>query len=132
MSRKNIKKNKVSAPREAGVIKDDTTMYGTVTKVLGGSKFAVKLNLQNKIIIGVLRGSLKKGKKHNMVELGSVVLVELAGDFGDKAYIVFVYNRDEVRQLEKKGEYIRESDAETTHHENEIDPDDIGFDFSQL
>jgi translation initiation factor IF-1 len=59
--------------------KDDDTEYGLVTKVLGGCRFMVRLNLQNKEVLAHLRGKFTKGvnKKDNIVEVNSVVLVSL-------------------------------------------------------
>jgi translation initiation factor IF-1 len=41
--------------------KEDHEEYGMVTKALGGGNFKIKLNLQNKEVIGKVRGNLKKG-----------------------------------------------------------------------
>jgi initiation factor 1A len=116
--------------------KDDNTEYGLVTKVLGGCRFIVKLNMQNKEVLGHLRGKFTKGvnKKDNIVEINSVVLVSIR-DFDDKVVdIIHVYKPDEIRQLKKSGQFVEQSVRGETdigddyYSENN---DDV-FDFTEI
>ena len=88
--------------------KDDDHEYGLVTKVLGGSRFLIRLNLQETQVVGRLCGKFKKGsaKKANWVAANTWVLVGLR-DYQDNAVdIVHVYNDSEVRRMKKDGTLI--------------------------
>lgn len=113
--------------------KEEYEEYGLVTKTLGGGNFKIKLNLQNKEVIGKVRGKLKKGsqKKENWVEVDSIVLVSYR-DFQDaKVDILYVYTHEEAKTLRKTGEIIFEDNTkeETGKEHNE---DDCVFDFSEI
>jgi initiation factor 1A len=88
--------------------KDDDHEYGLVTKVLGGSRFLIRLNLQETQVVGRLCGKFKKGsaKKANWVSANTWVLVGLR-DYQDNAVdIVHVYTDSEVRRMKKDGTLV--------------------------
>jgi initiation factor 1A len=121
------------------VEKDDDTEYGVVTKVLGGSKFLVKLNLQEKEIICRLNGKFKKGaqKKFNWVSAGSTVLLGIRDFQDDMMDIIHVYDPAETRQLLKRGDLVIESETMcNTKDENDVcdfvTSAEADFDFSAI
>jgi len=124
--------NKVS--REL-ILKDDNHEYGIVTKKLGGGRFMVKLNLQNKEIIGRICGKLRHGtsKRSNWIEVDCVVLVGFR-DFQDNTVdIVHKYEPNEVKQLRKAGHILLEENIKSDNPNLDIvNNDDIGFDFDDL
>lgn len=135
---KGDKKKKNSGPVIQGdrslLEKEDGTEYGIVTKVLGGGRFSVKLNLQHKEVIGKICGKLKyKGnKKSNFIELGSVVLVGVR-DFQDKVVdIVYLYTPEEVKKMKKSGMIAEENTAGDDIETLPEIADDTGFDFDHL
>jgi translation initiation factor 1A len=116
--------------------KDDDTEYGLVIKKLGGSRFLVKLNLQEKEIIARVCGKFRKGgaKKNNWVDVGTVVLVGLR-DYQDTIVdIIHVYDSNEVRRLRKDGIIVFDNtgiqDENTVQTEQE--ESDIPFDFEDI
>lgn len=112
--------------------KTDDSEYGLVTKILGGSKFLVKLNMQEKETMCKLRGSLKH-KKINNIEIGSVVLVGIRDFQDDVADIVFVYSSNEARQLIKDGELVLETNTvKNDTEDDDFTTDDAGFDFTTI
>jgi initiation factor 1A len=110
--------------------KDDDTNYGIVTRVLGNGHFKVKLNLENREVLGVLRGKFRKGsnKKDNFVQQNTVVLVSIRDFEQDKVDIVYVYKENEVRQLKKSGEFVEEN---TGGDDGSIEEDNA-FDFEEI
>ena len=113
-------------------LKEEYEEYGIVTKVLGGGNFKIKLNLQNKEVIGKVRGKLRKGaqKKGNWVENDSVVLVSFR-DFQDsKVDILHVYTHEEAKNMRKSGEIIFEE--KRGEDIGEKPEEDCAFDFSEI
>lgn len=102
MTRKNFKGKKGNVKDEEKFFeKTDEQEYGLVIKVLGGGRFTLKLNMQKKEVIGRVCGKMRKFKKQNFVDMGSVVLVNMR-EFQDGAVdIVYVYSHEEVRHLQK-------------------------------
>lgn len=99
--------------------KDDDHEYGLVKKVLGGSRFLIRLNLQEKEVVGRLCGKLKKGsvKKSNWVTINTWVLVGLR-DYQDSTVdIVHVYTDSEVRRMKKDGTLV---DIEETSQDKDV------------
>lgn len=132
--KKNHKKN-VDKVQRALVEKDDQTEYGLVTKKLGDGRFTVRLNMQNKEVVGRLRGKFRHGaSKHtNRVDIDTVVLVGIR-DYQDNIVdIIHVYDASEVRQLKKSGAFVEES-VRNTEDKDDLpqDDDDGGFDFSEI
>ena len=132
--KKNHKKNVVKEQRKL-VEKDDDTEYGLVTKKLGSGRFMVRLNMQNKEVIGRLCGKFKHGaaKHANWVDVDTVVLVGIRDFQDDVVDIVHVYEPTEVRQLRKSGAFVEESVRHTDDCDMPPDDDDDGgFDFSEI
>ncbi len=133
------KKNKKQKNHPVSVVrklveKDDDTEYGLVTKKLGDGRFTVRLNLQNKEVIGRLCGKFRHGgaKKSNWVDINSVVLVGLR-DYQDNIVdIVNVYTSDEVRQLKKSGAFVEESVRDDDDDQTDLDPPQEEFDFGEI
>lgn len=129
------KKNVLLKEQRALVQKNDDTEYGLVTKKLGNGRFSVRLNMQNREVIGRLCGKFRHGsaKKTSWVDIDTVVLVGLR-DFQDTIVdIIHVYDVSEVRQLRKSGEFVEESvrpEAEDGKGENQ--DDDMPFDFDEI
>jgi len=124
------KKNEVSQKRSM-VTKTDDTEYGLITKKLGNCRFSVRLNMQNKEVIGRVRGKFRRGseKKTNWVDVDSVVLVGIR-DFQDGIVdIIHVYDQAEVRQLKKSGEFVEESSRPDG---DAVVEDDMPFDFEEI
>jgi len=133
MSKKACRKNAPQKEVRVLLLKDDDTEYGLVTKKLGNGQFSVRLNMQNREVIGRLCGKFRHGpaKKNNLVDVNTVVLVGLR-DFQDsKVDIIHVYNAIEARQLRKIGEFVEESiRAETEDPEEPVE--DLPFNFDDL
>ncbi len=133
------KKNKKQKNHPVSVVrklveKDDDTEYGLVTKKLGDGRFTVRLNLQNKEVIGRLCGKFRHGgaKKSKWVDINSVVLVGLR-DYQDNIVdIVNVYTSDEVRQLKKSGAFVEESVRDDDDDQTDLDPPQEEFDFGEI
>jgi len=111
--------------------KEEGEEYGLVSRKLGGGRFLVRLNMQNKEIIAKVRGKFKKGasKAKNFVDIDTVVLVSLR-DFQDAGDIVYVYNPAEVRQLKKSGDFVEESVR--PKEDGDIPEEDDVFDFTEI
>ena len=128
-------KKVVTESKRALEYKTDDTEYGLVTKALGGGRFLVKINLQNREVIGKIRGKFKKGaqKSANIVEVGTIVLVGMR-DFQEKMVdIVHVYKAEEARQLKKEGEILEECLRATDDGEPwQKGDDEIPFDFTEI
>jgi initiation factor 1A len=123
--------NNIKKAPKIFVEKDDDHEYAFVTKKLGGGKFMVRLNLQNKETIGRICGKLRHGvsKRNNWIDVGSVVLVGFR-DFQDGMVdIVHKYEQDEVNRLKKSAQIIQ--DVETKNNNEDIS-EDTGFDFEDL
>ncbi len=109
--------------------KTDETEYAIVTKVLGGCRFMLKINMQNREAIGVLRGKLRNKKKENIVGVNSVVLISFR-DFTEKQVdILHVYNDSEAKKLRKTGELVEE---EIRGCGTAAETEDCVFDFSEI
>ena len=126
------KNNEQKSSRDL-ILKDDFTEYGTVTKKLGNGRFSVRLNMQNKEVIGRLCGKLKRGsqKRQNWVEDNSVVLVGFR-DFQDNIVdIVHVYDSNEVRQLRKNLEII-DDNKDDSNYNRVTDKEEEAFIFDEI
>jgi initiation factor 1A len=111
-------KKKGTGEREL-LTRTDDQEYGLVSKALGGSKFSVKVS--DKTYIGKLRGTLRRSKKSNRVDPGSVVLISIR-DFQDSNVdIIHVYSNDEVRKLKKSGELNFDIEIEKPETETEAE-----------
>jgi initiation factor 1A len=128
-------KKVVTESKRALEYKTDDTEYGLVTKALGGGRFLVKINLQNREVIGKIRGKFKKGamKSANIVEVGTIVLVGMR-DFQEKMVdIVHVYKAEEARQLKKEGEILEECLRTTDDGESgQKVEEEFPFDFTEI
>lgn len=115
-------------------LKDDDHNYGYVTKKLGGSRFAIKLNLSEKTIIGRLCGKFKykSNKKNNWVDIGTVVLVGMREFQDNVADIVHVYTSEEVRQLRRMGELVEDTERTVDESTEDVVGTDNGFDFDAI
>lgn len=133
MSKKGSKKNMPQKEQRALLQKEDGSEYGLVTKKLGSGRFSVRLNMQNREVIGRLCGKFRKGsqKAANWVDIDSVVLVGIR-DFQEGVVdIIHVYDQNEVRQLKKSGEFVEESvrpDGGDNTNDNHVDDDPFDFD----
>ena len=126
-------KNHVPVKEQRSLIKkDDSTNYGIVTKKLGSGRFKIRLNLENKELIGRLRGKFKHGsqKKQNWVEEGTVVLVGIRDFQDDMVDIIHVYDQAEVRILRKENELVEEANRE--EDETDVVEEETPFDFEEL
>jgi translation initiation factor 1A len=126
-------KNHVPVKEQRSLIKkDDSTNYGIVTKKLGSGRFKIRLNLENKELIGRLRGKFKHGsqKKKNWVEEGTVVLVGIRDFQDDMVDIIHVYDQAEVRILRKENELVEEANRE--EDETDVVEEETPFDFEEL
>jgi translation initiation factor 1A len=135
MSKKGGKKNMPQKEQRALALKGDDTEYGLVTKILGNGRFSVRLNMQNREVIGRLRGKFRKGaaKKANIVSVDSVVLVGIR-DFQDNTVdIIHLYDAGEIRQLKKSGEFVEESVRNADNvGQADIPTEDDPFDFDEI
>jgi translation initiation factor 1A len=125
MPKKSGKNNPTPKIPRSLLEKDEDTEYALIGKALGGGKFSLQLNMSATEMIGRLCGKMKRGKnRENRVDPGSVVLVGIR-DFQDNMVdILYVYNPQEVRQLQKNGSIIFDCAQGTA----EDDGDDIVFD----
>lgn len=112
------------------IFKEDEQEYGLVTKTLGNGRFRIRLNLQNKEVIGRLRGKFRRGssKKKNWVDVNTVVLVSLRDFTEDVVDIIHVYDDVETRTLKKNGNIVFDCNEE----ENDIKEDDDVFVFEDI
>lgn len=101
------------------VLADEGHSYGKVTKILGHSKFKIKVFTSNargginfKELIGNARPGLKK--KRMFISNESIVLVSLREFQSDICDIIHVYNSEHVNKLIKLNK-IPKNDCE--HHE---------------
>jgi initiation factor 1A len=135
MSRKNGKKNTMPQKEQRALqLKDHDTEYALVTKALGGGRFSLRLNMQNREVIGRLCGKFRHGaaKRANHVGIDSVVLVGLRDFQAGTVDIVHVYDQAEVRQLKKSGEFVEESVRPHEDGQTEIPEEDEPFDFDEI
>lgn len=130
-------KNKSALPKERVFVeKDDDTEYGMVVKKLGGSRFMVKLNLQEKEVMARVCGKFRKGgmKKKNMVEIGTIVLVGLR-DYQDSIVdIIHVYTPEEARRMKKENTIIFDTTNITPEigGGGETQEEDMPFEFGDI
>lgn len=106
--------------------------FALVTKILGGGRFLLKLNLTNREVVGSLRGKLrhKMYKKTNKAELGKIVSVSFR-DFEDKNVdILSVLDDAEVRLL-KKQDKLAFLEGEIVLDAGNV-PEDTGFCFDDI
>ncbi len=117
---------------------DEGEQYAEALKAQGDGQFLVQI-LNGPEEIAKLKGSMRKGKNFDKVNVGDMVLVQLdpTTTGKDKYYIIHKYSPDEKKQLEKLGElksvvekvsntFIWEGDQEETEiKEQEVDADFI-------
>ena len=122
MSKRPVKKNVPKVEKKL-IIKEDEQEYGLVTKTLGNGRFSIRLNLQNKEVIGRLRGKFRKGsqKKKNWVDVGTVVLVSVRDFEDNNVDIIHVYDDAETRILKKNGDIVFDSNREEVEDTTEDD-----------
>lgn len=134
MSKKANKKN-IPQQQRFLVLKTDDTEYGIVTKKLGSGRFSIRLNMQNREVIGRLCGKFRKGsqKTTNWVDIGTVVLVGLR-DFQENIVdIIHVYEVSEIRQLKKSGDFVEETlRIDNENGSVDMPEDEIPFDFDEI
>lgn len=116
---------------------DEDEQYAETIKAQGDGQFSVQI-LNGPEEIAKLKGSMRKGKNFDKVNIGDMVLVQLdpTTTGKDKYYIIHKYSQDEKKQLEKLGElksvvekvsstFIWEGEEE----ENETKEQDVDADF---
>jgi len=132
-AKKFMKKNIPPKEQRSLVCKNDETEYGLVTKKLGNGRFSIRLNMQNREVIGRLCGKFRHGpsKKNNWVDVDTVVLVGLRDFQDDTVDIVHVYDSTEVRQLRKSGELLDES-VHPTENDSSKQFEEALFDFDEI
>jgi len=104
--------------------------YAIVIKKLGNGNFSIRLNMNDRLIIGRLCGKMRwrKNKKRNNVDVGSVVLVGIR-DFQENVVdIVHVYDTFEVKQLRKSGKFVDDSEELNRTLQDQDEP----FDFNDI
>ena len=118
------KKKKPDEEKRAILYADlDGQVYGIVEKALGSRYFDVKC-LDNKMRRCRIR------KKRIKIKLNDVVIVSLR-DFDDKnGDIIYKYDLDETRILQKEG--ILPSSSFTFVNNNMDDDIEVGFDFESI
>lgn len=135
---KNKKRYAKSQPVNTRMEKpNDGEEYGVITRVLGGSRFTVKLQ-NNKEIVGKLSGRLRRpcNKRSNEAKVDGIVLVSIR-DFQEKVVdIVHVFTPLENKKLRNRGMFADtslESDDVLfeTKVDNEEDENDV-FDFEDI
>jgi initiation factor 1A len=134
------KNEKSSGSNRLRMAEDDAEKYGIVRKIFGGSICEVFCH-DNITRQGVIRGKFRgKGKRNNIIESGTVVLVglrdwatETKSDKLEQADILEVYSAFELEQLKQKPsfpvDFLENSMREifgTTYAGEKND----GFDFS--
>lgn len=144
---KNSKNKNHDEPAKKLLEKEDDQEYARVQKVLGGSRFLLKLNMSDKTVIGKLRGTMRRRKKANWVGEKSVVLIatrDFETEVSDKLEsvdILHVYTEQEVRILKRRGDFIEDAKKTLNGLNNEDNSDndqksdceiDIGFDFDDI
>ena len=132
MSRKNIKSIK-NVPKAEMVEKSHNEEYAVILSELGGGRFKLKINMQDKEVIGVLPGKFKRGfmKKINKFEKGSVILISFRGFQNTIVDIIHKYDNSEINKLKKAGELLFDEDSIKSNRETG-DAQDIGFDFDEI
>lgn len=138
---KNSKNKNQEEPTKKLVEKEDDQEYARVTKVLGGSRFLLKLNMSEKSVIGKLRGTMRRRRKQNWVGEKSVVLIGVR-DFEttseeklEAVDILHVYTDQEVRTLKRRGDFIEDAKKEINEDsdgEKQEEEEDVGFDFDDI
>lgn len=120
MPKKSGKNNPTPKIPRSLLEKDENTEYALINKALGGGKFSLQLNMSATEMIGRLCGKMKRGKnRENRVDPGSIVLVGIRDFQDDMVDIVYVYNAQEVRQLQKNGDIIFDVSAKTGETEED-------------
>ena len=113
---KNVKKgknnkNKITTTREC-VLKTEDQDYARVLRMFGSRRVECEVIKDSKKYLGIIRGSMRKGKK-NKVLLNDIVLISYRLDFqtDSKVDIICVYNPQELVKLRKLGEIPKEIKA---------------------
>jgi translation initiation factor 1A len=102
------KKYKESAKREL-ITKTEGLDYGIIKNVLGGAKVLVKCMGSNEEILGHIRGPIYK---REWLSKDDVVLVSLRDFEPGKCDIVWKYNQEEIRLLQKQNQISKLSSDE--------------------
>ena len=124
-ARKNAK-NKPNEEKRNLIEADlDNQVYGTIEKALGSRFFEVNC-LDNK------KRRCKVRKKRMKVKVNDTVIISLREFDDNNADIIYKYEDDEVRVLQKKG-IIPENVSVNMNGEIEIDSEDnVVFDFDDI
>jgi translation initiation factor 1A len=122
---KNAKNASINVEKRQLVEADlDGQVYGILEKALGNRFFTVKC------LDSVIR-RCKVRKKRMKVKEGDCVIIALR-DFDDNnADIIYKYDSDEVRQLQKSG-ILPSVDFISTNKDESDEMDDDGFDFEDI
>ena len=116
------------------LVKEDGQEYALVVKVLGSCRFL--LNVAGKDIIGSLRGKMRRRRRGNFVEMGSVVLISFRDFQGNVVDILHVYPKDDIRRLKKYPDetkrYIEDTGEDRVGEWGDDNDDEIGFDFEEI
>lgn len=126
---KKMKKSGFVVPNRELYFKEHGQDYAIITSMLGHDRCRCKLAEDNREVLGIIRGSMRKKYAYH-VNKNDIVLVGLR-DFQDsKVDIMHLYNSDEVKMLINYNEitvaFVNNQNP-TTHQENESDNDDIVF-----
>lgn len=105
-------------------LKEDGLDYGIVVNVLGGAKIHVRSFSENDIKLGYIRGPVYK---REWLLKDDIVLISLRDFEPKKCDIVWKYNNDEVKQLQKMKEiptdFIAKDDLQLDFIEFADEPD---------
>lgn len=111
--------------------KEDEQEYARVVKAVGGSRFSLSLNGNGNLIIGKLRGTMKKNKKKHFVEIGCIVLVSMREFQDNVADIIHVYSEQEAKKMVKNGDFIDKSNIKS-YENNNTEEDETGYNFEEI
>lgn len=95
------KKHTESDKRELVKREGEDLDYGIIVSVLGGAKVQVKILRTNELKMGFIRGPIYK---REWIVTDDIVLISLRDFEQSKCDIVWKYNEDEIRQLQKLNE----------------------------
>jgi translation initiation factor 1A len=127
-SMKNSTRNQGISEKRSLVEKDEEQVYGLVTKTLGSSFFSVKCFDSKE-----RRCKARKSQKRMRVEIGNIVIVSLRTFSDDTGDIVYTYDCDEARQLQKLGEIPATEYVENTSNTDSTDKiEDEAFEFDSI
>jgi translation initiation factor 1A len=130
MPKKNRKIKKSTGEKRQLFLKEQGQDYGVITKKFGNGRYEVVINKGETKILGILRGSMTKQKRKHWVDIDSVVLVSLRDYQDNKVDIFHVYDKDEVRTLQKT--YGVELASRRRTDDDDDEEDNITFDFNDI